>query len=57
MTISKITHYLLGKKANKVDNFSDYSASEKTKIIRKAARESNRMQKELSEKYSKHFAI
>ena len=47
---------LLGTKLDKVHSFFDYSASEKAKIIREAVRESNKMQKELVDRYNRQFA-
>ncbi len=51
-----IKRTILRTKLDKVDSFLDYSASEKAKIISHAVRESNKMQKELVEKYDGQFA-
>mgnify|MGYP001580527372 CR=1 FL=1 len=47
----KILHKIFGNKTAKGKSFFDYSSKEKTKIIKEAARESNRLQLELVKKY------
>ena len=54
--IKTIKNSLSGTKTVKVHSFSDYSAKEKVKIIRKATREANKIQKELTERYERRFA-
>lgn len=51
-----IKNAVLRTKLYKVQSFLDYSAGEKVKIIRQAVKESNRMQKELTERYDRQFA-
>lgn len=54
--LKKVKHTIFGTKQETVRSFFDYSASEKAKIIRQAVNESNKMQKELVEKYEMQFA-
>lgn len=54
--IKKLKNSLLKTDLMIIHNFSDYPAEEKTKIIRSAVKESNKMQKELTEKYNRQFA-
>jgi hypothetical protein len=51
----KILHTLFRNKAAKGKSFFDYSSREKKRIINEAARESNRQQKELVEKYKRNY--
>lgn len=51
----KILHKIFGNKATKGKSFFDYSSKEKKKIIKEAAKESNRIQLELVKKYNKNY--
>lgn len=51
----KILHTLFGNKAAKGKSFFDYSSRDKKKIIKEAAKESNRLQRELVKKYDKNY--
>ena len=53
----KILHKIFSNKAAKGKSFFDYSSKEKKKIVRKAARESNRLQLELVKKYDKNYTF
>lgn len=54
--IKNIKKVFLKTKLAKVHSFFDYSAGEKTKIIRRAVKESNKMQKDLVEEYDRQFS-
>lgn len=51
----KILDKIIGKKSVKRKSFFDYSATEKKKIVKKAAIESNKEQLELVRLYSKKY--
>ncbi len=51
----KILHKIFGNKAAKGKSFFDYSSREKKRIVKEAARESNRLQLELAKKYNKNY--
>lgn len=51
----KILHKIFGNKAVKGKSFFDYPSGEKKKIVKEAARESNRLQLELVKKYDKNY--
>ena len=48
---------ILGKKPTKAKSFFDYPSGEKKKIIKEAAKESNRLQLELVKKYNKNYSF
>lgn len=50
-----ILYKILGKKEAKGKSFFDYPAGEKKKIVKEAAKESNRLQLELVRKYNKNY--
>lgn len=53
----KILHKIFGKKAAKGNSFFDYSSREKKRIVKEAAKESNRLQLELVKKYNKGYSF
>lgn len=53
----KILHKIFGNKAAKGKSFFDYSSREKKKIVKEAAKESNRLQLELAKKYNKNYSF
>lgn len=55
--LKKLQHTFLKTKLITVHNFRDYKAEEKAKIIRKATKDSNKMQRELADKYNRQFAM
>lgn len=55
-TFKTIKQTILGTKLYKVHSFFDYPAGEKTKLIKQAVRESNKMQEELLNRYDRQFA-
>lgn len=51
----KILNKIFSSKTVKGKSFFDYSSREKKKIVKEAARESNRLQLELAKKYNKNY--
>ena len=51
----KIIKKIFGNKATEGKSFFDFSAGEKKKIVKAAAKESNKLQLELVKKYSKNY--
>ena len=51
----KLLNFYKTKNKKDAPSFFDYSAEEKKKIIQKAAKEANKMQKELVDKYDKLY--
>ena len=54
--IKKFLNLLNINKLHKVESFYDFSASEKAKIIKNAARESNRLQRKMVDNYFNQIA-
>ncbi len=53
----KIFNKIFGEKKAKGKSFFDLSSREKKKIVREAARESNKLQLELVKKYTKGYSF